>query len=72
MVTFLQFGWLCLKEACWGLLDAANAWATVLGASVIYAALWFFGYRLILPETFEGVIFLAIISVVAAGVVSLL
>jgi hypothetical protein len=68
MVNFLRFCWLCLKEAWGGLFDAANAWATVLGTYVIYVSLGFWGYRLIPPETFEGVIALAVLSLIAAGV----
>jgi hypothetical protein len=67
MVKILRFYRLCLKEAWSGLFDQANAWATVLGAIVIYVALRLLGYRMILPETFEEVIGLAILSLVAAG-----
>jgi hypothetical protein len=67
MVQILRFYWLCFKEAWSGLFDQANAWATVLGFAVLYLALWLLGYRLIPPETSEGVILLALLSLVAAG-----
>jgi hypothetical protein len=46
----------------------ANAWATILGAPIIWGCLWALGYQLIPPETFGATIGIAGICLVAAWV----
>jgi len=63
-----KFYWLCLREAWRGSIEAANAWAAIIGALLIWAVLAVLGYRLMLPETFGQGIALTAVCLAAAWI----
>jgi hypothetical protein len=69
MVTFFKFYWLCVKDAWGGSIGKANAWATILGAIIIWAALLAWEYQLMLPDTLGYGIVLVVVCLFAAWVV---
>jgi hypothetical protein len=68
MRRIFKFYWLCFKEAWHGSIEAANAWAAIIGALVIWTVLTLAGYQLMLPETFVQGIALTALCLVAAWV----
>jgi hypothetical protein len=59
----------CWKNAWPGSWDRANALATIVGVFVVWIVTESIGYHVIVPESLQEVIFLALICLVAAWVV---
>ena len=68
MANFFKFYCLCLKDAWRGSIEKANAWAAIIGATIIWVGLWAWGYQLNPPETFGEGIFLTVFCLAAAWV----
>jgi hypothetical protein len=64
-----RFYWLCVKDAWRGSWDKANAWATLLGAVILWIGAESLGYHVIIPDTFPGAILLFVLCLGAAWVV---
>lgn len=63
------FYWLCVKDAWHGSWDKANAWATLLGAIVLWIGAESLGYHVIIPDTLPGTILLFVFGLGAAWIV---
>jgi len=50
----LSFRWKCIKRAYRGSVEIANAWASLLGAGVIWAFLEWLEIKMPLPDTMLG------------------
>jgi hypothetical protein len=64
-----RYLWECIKVAWSGSINLANAWAPVLGAAVIWLALWLLGFEMIVPDRLPGLILVACSCIGAAWLV---
>jgi hypothetical protein len=69
MYRFLSFWWQCIAASARDSIAPANAWAPVLGAFILWAALRVAGWELIVPDHLPGLILIAIFCLASAWLV---